>query len=58
MSENFNYDWASVTKAQLSSTDDEGQRERLQPGIYDAAVTDVRAAKTKNGAFGVTKTAS
>lgn len=55
MAENFNFDWASVTKAALSDVEGES-RPKLEPGVYDASVSDVRAAKTKNGAFCVTLT--
>jgi hypothetical protein len=54
MAGNFNFDWASVTKASLD--DLEGQGKKLEPGEHDATITDIRAANTKNGAFGVTLT--
>ena len=51
---NYNYDWANVTKAEVSQEEIENKpRKPIPPGMYPARVSNIKIGPTKGGAFGV-----
>lgn len=51
---NYGYDWANVTKAQVSAEEIENKpRKPITPGIHPARVSNIKVGPTKGGAFGV-----